>query len=145
MSHLPGYSNHSFCCYTLSAQVHLWIPTLMTHLTSFFTDISFLLGIPFYNLEELKLRNVTTIYMLQSQLFFIMGLGLSMLYNFFLSDTVITVFGHDVLLLRHLGVPGAVSQLLLCNAMAVSPQNSCYYKRKGKYLRVRECLVYIQN
>jgi len=39
------------------------------------------------------------------------------------ADTVTTVLGHDVLLLHHLGVPGAVSQLLLCNGMVVSPQN----------------------
>jgi len=43
--------------------------------------------------------------------------------NLFVADIVTTVLGHDVLLLHHLGVPGAVSLLLLCNGLVVSPQN----------------------
>lgn len=46
------------------------------------------------------------------------------LFTFYVTDIVTTVLGHDVLLLHHLGVPGAVSQLLLCNGIVVvSPRN----------------------
>jgi len=46
-----------------------------------------------------------------------------MVHNLFVADIVTTVLGHDVLLLHRLGVPGAVSPLLLCNDMVVSLQN----------------------
>lgn len=46
-----------------------------------------------------------------------------MVHNWFVADIVIIVLGHDVLLLHRLGVPGAVSPLLLCNDMVVSLQN----------------------
>ncbi|KAF1865808.1 hypothetical protein Lal_00021809 [Lupinus albus] len=49
-----------------------------------------------------------------------------MYYNFLLTDTVITVFGLDALLLHHLGVLVAVSRLSLCKGMAVSPQNDSH-------------------
>jgi len=45
------------------------------------------------------------------------------LFTFCVADIVTTVLGHDVLLLHHLGVPGAVSQLLLCNGIVVAPRN----------------------
>ncbi|KAJ1388760.1 Pex, N-terminal [Sesbania bispinosa] len=70
-------------------------------------------------------RSQLYVYKLQIQVFLFKGEGLSN-DNLFLADIVITVFGHDVLLLHHLGVPGAVSQLLLCSAIVVSPRNDYY-------------------
>lgn len=108
-----------------------------SHVILFFACWSFLLGIAFGNLLELNSNGMivdVSFYVcnLQMKMIFIEREGLKQWFaNFFVPDIVTIVFGHDVLLPHHLGVPGAVSQLLLCNAIAVSPQNDCYQERKG--------------
>jgi len=51
MSHMPGYSNHSFCCFTLSAQVCLGTRALILHYT--FDVLILSLAITFDGFEEL--------------------------------------------------------------------------------------------